>query len=116
MKIYHQQLAAGRWFELYLIEQLANIGSEVVRAISWRNKKNPEYANNAFERSLELFDLTLQDPKNKKRLREVARAREIWVDYFFGDNQYNSTAEFWNKYFYSFAYAAKMRKNKSSKL
>jgi hypothetical protein len=30
----HKELAAGRWFELSLVEQLANIGSDVVMETS----------------------------------------------------------------------------------
>lgn len=108
MSFQHQELANGKWNNLSLIEQMANIGSEVIRAINWKNKKNLEYSKMAFERALELFDLTLADPKNKKRLREVARSREICVDYFFGDNIYNSTDKAWEKYFYSFNYAARL--------
>jgi len=34
MTAMHRELAAGRWFELSLVEQLANIGSEIERTIS----------------------------------------------------------------------------------
>jgi len=44
----HQELAKGRWFELSLVEQLANVGSEVEQTISWRNKGNAEYGRLAF--------------------------------------------------------------------
>jgi len=52
MTYQHRELAAGRWFGLSLIEQLANVGSEVIRAISWKNKNNLEYSRMAFERAL----------------------------------------------------------------
>lgn len=86
---------------------MANIGSEVNRALNWRQKNQPTIAQNAFERSLELFDLTLDAPANRDRLKEVARARECWVDFFFGQNEYASTEESWKKYFLQFAYAAR---------
>lgn len=108
MNFQHKELANGRWFKLSLIEQMANIGSEVFRAINWRKKGDDNYALAAFERALELFYLTVEDPKNKNRLKEVLRARELFCDYFVGDNQYHSTAESWNKYFYSFNYAARL--------
>jgi len=31
--IVHKQLASGRWFKLSLVEQLANVGSDVERTI-----------------------------------------------------------------------------------
>ena len=33
MTVRHQELAAGRWFRLSLVEQLANVGSEIERAM-----------------------------------------------------------------------------------
>ena len=69
MNFQHKELAAGKWNKLTLLEQLANIGSEVIRAINWRKKGNKEYSILAFERALELFDLTVSDPKNIKRLK-----------------------------------------------
>jgi len=108
MTYQHQDLAGGRWFNFSLSEQLANIGSEVERTIKWRNKSNQKYSNNAFERALELLDLTIADKKNVKRLKELTRLREILVDYFFGDNQYSSSDQLWQKYFYAFNYAARI--------
>lgn len=84
---------------------MANIGSEVYRAMKWR-EKNQEIASRAFDRSLELFDLTIADKKNIGRLKEVLRARETWVDFFAYDNSYHSTREQWEKYFLAFAVAA----------
>ena len=53
----HKNLAAGRWFELTLVEQMGNIGSEVGRSMNWREKGNEDYAMQAFWRAMELFDL-----------------------------------------------------------
>lgn len=108
MNIQHKNLASGRWFELSLIEQMANVGSEVERAIRWKNKNNPEYSQLAFERALELLDLTITDAKNRKRLREIARVREMLADYFVFDNEYHSKDKQWQDYFYSFNYAARI--------
>ena len=52
---------------------------------------------------LELIDLTVADPKNSKRLKEVLRAREMLVDFLMYDNRYHSTAEQWQNYFAQFA-------------
>ncbi|MGD9200423.1 MAG: hypothetical protein PVI26_02570 [Chitinispirillia bacterium] len=106
----HKSLAEGRWFTFSLCSQMANIGSEVERAISWGRKGNADYKERAFFRALELIDLTIQDPKNRKRLKEICRVREILADFLYFDNEYNSTEEQWQKYFYSFTYAARSGK------
>lgn len=107
MTLQHQALADGGWYKLSLVEQLANVGSEVERTMIWKNKNNPAYSQKAFERSLELLDLTLKDPKNKTRLREPARVREMLVDYFAGINNYGSCDELWRKYFFAFVWKAR---------
>lgn len=104
---YHQELTQGRWNKFNLFEQMANIGSEVFRAISWQ-KRDQKLSKAAFERSLELLDLTMADNKNKNRLKEICRVREVWVDYFFGENIYRSTDDNWQNYFYAFNYAARI--------
>jgi hypothetical protein len=103
----HKDLAAGRWNQLSFVEQMANIGSEVERALNWRDKKRPDYANQAFERSLELIDLSLDALKGFSRLKEVARLREALVDYFVGENQFKFTDESLRNYFLGFTFAAR---------
>ena len=110
--IIHKQLAAGGWFKLSLVEQLANVGSDVERTIKWKNKGDLELSQQAFERVLELLYLTVADPKNKGRLKEVLRTREALVDHFVYDNEYNTTDELWQKYFYQFNYAAALRRGR----
>ena len=107
MNFQHKELAAGRWFTLSLVEQMANVGSDVGRALNWKAKGNLPYSQKAFERALELLDLTLADRKNIGRLREVARVREALVDFLAGQNEYSSTEESWKKYFLQFAFAAR---------
>ncbi|MDI6777969.1 MAG: hypothetical protein QMD77_02155 [Patescibacteria group bacterium] len=107
MNSQHQQLAAGRWQEFSFLEQMANIGSEVERTIKWKEKNNADYSRRAFERSLELLDLTIADNRNKKRLRELLRVREALADYFAFDNAYKSTDKTWQNYFLAFGIAAR---------
>ena len=107
MNYQHQSLAAGRWQELSFVEQMANIGSEVERALHWKSKKNEAYSQKAFERALELLDLTLSRAKRFPCLKELARLREVLVDYFFDANQYQSTQTSLRKYFLAFTYAAR---------
>lgn len=112
MNVMHRELAAGRWWELSIAEQLGNIGSEVSRALKWRSCE-PRIAQGALERALELLDLTLDDPRHRRsvaRLREVARAREVVIDFLAGPNQYRSTAESLQRYFDAYAILANRRK------
>ena len=99
----------NRWFKFSLVEQMANIGAEIGRAINW-NKKSKKEGVAFFERGLELLDLTIEDPKNRKRLKELLRVREALSDYFCFDNIYGSNDEKWNSYFYGFNYAASLNR------
>ena len=103
----HKDLADGRWNKLSFIEQMANIGSEVERALNWQAKHNADYTQKACERALELVDLTLDCAISATRLKELARVREAVVDYFFGSNQFMSTESSWRKYFSGFTYAVR---------
>lgn len=103
----HKDLAAGRWRELPFVEQMANIGSEVERALNWKTKNNAAYSQKAFERALELIDLSLENASGPSRLKELARVREGVVDFFSGPNKFNTTDVSWRKYFSPFTYAAR---------
>ena len=103
----HRELAAGRWYEMSFFEQIGNVGVEIGRTIAWKDKKRPDFSWRAFERALELLDLTISDRKNRGRLRELLRLREVLADYFAFDNSYQSSDESWQRYFYPFQYAAR---------
>ncbi len=107
MSYTHQTLADGRWFKLTLIEQLANIGADVGRAINWGKKGNRELSTAAFYRALELLSLSIDDPQNRSRLKELTRLYEVLVDYFAGDNIYGSSDLLWDHYFTPFNYVAR---------
>ncbi|MCX6723950.1 MAG: hypothetical protein NT155_02105 [Candidatus Staskawiczbacteria bacterium] len=98
-----------RWFKFSLAEQMANVGSEIGRAINWRDK-DEKLSKASFERGLELLDLTIDDAKNKKRLKELLRVRETLADYFCFGNVYGSSDEKWNSYFYAFNYFARLNR------
>lgn len=106
MDFKHKNLAAGRWEEFSLAEQLGNIGSEVSRARNWKDKDKRSFES-AVWRALELFDLTLQDHRWLGRLREINRAREIFCDVAFGNNNYGFTLEDLDRYFLRFALVAR---------
>ena len=109
MNIFHTD-TQNHWHEFTTMEQMANIGAEVGRAIKWRKKGNEEISKNAFYRALELIDFTVDDTKNRNSLGEILRVREVLADYFVGDNIYKSTDEDWEKYFYFFNFKARINK------
>jgi hypothetical protein len=110
MMVLHKQLAAsGRWLQLSLIEQLANVGTDIERAMQWKKRGEVRDNQMAFERAL---DMTIADPKNRKRLKELLRVREALIDYFLYYNEYATDDEFWQSYFYNFNYAAAVARGK----
>lgn len=109
----HRDLADGRWWAMTIAEQMGNVGSEVSRALKWK-ERNPGIARGASERALDLMDLTLADPRHRTsvaRLREIARAREVLVDFLLGSNEYRSTTAGLQRYFDAFAMAAARAKH-----
>ncbi len=100
-----------RWQNLSFFEQMANIGSEIFKTIKWR-KKNPQYSKMAFERALELLELTIEDKKNHSqgKLKELLRTKELLIDYFCFDNTYKTNDKIWQKYFFLFNYASRLKK------
>lgn len=106
MAFQHKELAAGRWLTLSLAEQLGNIGSEVLRTSRQKDKDEKSFRQ-AVERVLELFDLTLSDPRWKGRRLEVARAREVFCDAVYGGALYKSSLNDLVRYFDNFAFAAR---------
>ena len=105
----HRKLAEGRWFTFSIAEQLANVGSEVERATRWHQRGDREHFEKAFDRMLDLLDLTIADPRwrGKRRLRELVRLREVLCDLFYNDDSYNTTFEYIGKYFLYFGIAAR---------
>ena len=106
----HKNLVAGRWGELSFAEQMGNVGSEVGRAITRLTQGETVGKEKALERAFELMDLTIGDGRwalRAGRLKELARVRESLADFFYGSNEYATSSEDVNTYFYHFAYAAR---------
>jgi len=107
MKVtYHKELAKGRRYELSFSQQMWNIGSEVYRTLQAK-EKYPERFDQSADRMLELFDLTLNNPKcTFPQKKETARLRESICNYFRWNNEYGLDADFLNKYFLAFGLIA----------
>jgi len=102
----HEQLAAGRWQSLALMEQQSNVGSEVGRAARWYGK-DQQRCEQPFNRALELLDLTIADDRWRGRRKELTRARELLYDAMQGGTEYGSDLAALDRYFLHFAMAAR---------
>jgi hypothetical protein len=70
-----------------------------------RQRRDDVRLQGALERALELLDLTLADDRWRgPRRREISRAREVVCDFLVGDNDYASTGESLDAYFFAFAW------------
>jgi hypothetical protein len=58
-------------------------------------------------RALELLDLSIQDPRWRRRLKELARAREMLCAAWLGGAEYRADLEGLDRYFLKFALAAR---------
>src|SRR5438067_10714714 len=108
MKVYHPELAAGRWFTFSIAEQLGNVGSEYERALRAKEEGDKERFGHALARMLELMDLTIADPRwRNHRLKELCRLRELTCDELISEvREYPDPRDF-KDYFYFFAYTAR---------
>ena len=102
-------MTIDNWQKLSFYEQMGNIGSEISRALNWRDKDEKSY-DNAIARAFELLDLTIADLRWRLRLKEIVRARELLADAMFGGKEYKTTFEDLNNYFFHFALAARINK------
>ena len=102
MAYLHKNAAEGRWRQMSLAEQMANIGSEVGRAAKWQGKDDKIFYG-AVTRALELFDLTLEDPKWRGgRLLELGRLKEVFCDGVLGGKEYGTKLSGLESYFLPF--------------
>jgi len=98
-----------KWEKLTFFEQMGNVGSEVSRALTWRNKNEIDFKA-AFNRAMELLWLTINwaQKNDPVKLRELTRAYEALGDFFVGENQYQTSIKFWKDYFLAFGIAARL--------
>ena len=104
--VIHQEQALGAWHRRSLVDQLANVGSEVGRARKWQGR-NPDLCERAFVRALELLDLTIADPRWRGRRKELTRTRTFLCDAMEGGKEHGSTLQDLDRYFLAFAVAAR---------
>lgn len=103
----HPSISVNRWYGFSLAEQMGNIGGEVYRAIRAKQQSRYQQFQFAFERLLELLDLSIAGQRKRSERRELLRAREVLCDFLVGDNEYRSNARWLQTYFDQFALAAR---------
>ena len=103
MGYFHKTLTKNRWYAFSKTEQLANIGSEYNRFINWEKRGDKENATSAFDRLIELIDLSLGDKKWRTSLPELLRLKEVICDKFIGQNMYHIPSQMLEDYFLYFA-------------
>ncbi|HEV2671835.1 MAG TPA: hypothetical protein VGU74_12125 [Gemmatimonadales bacterium] len=109
----HAGLAEGGWAALSLAEQLANVGSEVDRAIAAWAAQRLDRFERSLARALELFDLTAGDARWRgHRRREILRWREAFCGLFFDPESPAGAAGGVSAFFLRFAVLA--RRNRST--
>ena len=74
----HQTQASGGWHQRSLLDQLANVGSEVGRTLKWKGRR-----------------------------KELTRARTLLCDAMDGGREYGTTLEDLDRYFLAYAVAAR---------
>lgn len=88
---------------------MGNIGSEVHRAIRWHDQQDHARWEKAFDRALELLDLTIADQRWNSGKRELTRSREAFCSLFFPPSEMSISPANLEKYFDQFALAARLK-------
>jgi hypothetical protein len=93
----HLESTKVSWAKFSLELQMANIGSEVSRAL--RGKGDHERYWGAVARALDLFYLTVEDPRWKGRLKEILRVRELFAAAALGSDEFKTSLQDLDRYF-----------------
>lgn len=96
-----------RWHKLSLMEQLANIGSEINRAMHWQEINDRESQKKALSRALDLINLTIAYWQSHFRIKELSRLKEVVCAMFIGRNEYLISLDTLRDYFLAFALAVR---------
>ncbi len=82
--------------------QISNVGSEVHRAIRWKNRGDVQKKNSFCMKAIEFLELMKKDPKNRYRTGELDCCIDELQDYLMGENSYNTSEEQLIKYYDAF--------------
>lgn len=94
----------GRWWTMPLLDQMANGGADVGRALT------PKAAGDEARTLLvlDLIDLTMANPRwAASEVKEIATMREVVCNYVVGHDEHWSTPEWIDDYFAQIGLAAR---------
>ncbi|MEI7492651.1 MAG: hypothetical protein WCK92_14720 [Bacteroidota bacterium] len=80
--VYHKSLLIEKWYSYPRHQQILMIANEMNRAQNALLKNESDNAVHAWERSFELTDITISDPKNVRCIKELLRFRELAGELF----------------------------------
>lgn len=90
------------WYNMPVGLQLANVGSEVNRALSWKKRGNAQRTASFCNKAIDFLEIMKTDEKNRNRIGELNFCIEELKDFFLGDNIYGTTDETLMKYYDAF--------------
>lgn len=90
------------WYNMPVGLQLANVGSEVNRALSWKKRGNIQRTVSFCNKAIDFLEIMKTDEKNRNRIGELNFCIEELKDFFLGDNIYGTTDETLMKYYDAF--------------
>ncbi len=99
----HEQLEQ-RWPTLSLELQMGNIASEITRADGFQKRGESDLLQSSLDRSNELIELTLNDPRWRGRKKEFTRLSEVMNDWYQGGREYGVPLEWLAQYATQFMY------------
>ena len=105
VELNHLESARASWAKFSLVEQMANIGSEISRALQANGNQTRYWG--AVTRALDLFYLTIEDPRWKGRLREILRLRELFAAAALQSDEFNTSLQDLDRYFDCFVWLAR---------
>ena len=85
------------WYNMPVGMQLANVGSEVNRAITWKRKGDAQRSAGFCNKAIEYLEIMKTDEKNRNRIGELNFCIGVLKDYFLGEYIYNTTDEMLKK-------------------
>ena len=88
---YHKNLEEKTWFMYNMPKQILSIGAELMRAKSMINISNFKESQNSLYKTIELVDMTVDDAKWNRKLKELLKFKEILAKvclYHFDQKEY----------------------------
>ena len=98
-----------RWQSQSFYQQIGNIASELSRAITFKSQNDVEHMNASLWRLLELLDLTIDDSRNRVRLKELCRFKEVLGDWYCQTRVYDVDPESLKNYSLNLAMLARYK-------